>query len=1508
MAPDHTERSLLAPLEAAPTDPPTVPPRVPPTVPPTVSGGPLPLTHWAAARFPNPPKHLDAILQAAAETLVRQAPLGFEFHLDGSSRTDVSVMTNGVPGRHLTAGSAHYLLGEHDIAEYDVINGVPVLAGTFHQVLEATHGESLAWLGRPILASVMTGRGGNLRLIVRIPDQETLATFAAQLPGLGIPPAAAAMLSRAGDLITSPRSLRLGLEYLPAQDRLGPRLGLEVMVDPGQWDVYPTLTALGVASEVQDRLRKAMATIPGSRGLRPAFPWAPIRREHLSATHISLAWTGAAPVAKVYFLAGSAPEPDPDTLADYSSWTQGEPWRSRIEWAGRQLPLLEPTPGEEAGVAGWTAVVDPHGLGLAAARWELDALSPARAQVAVSDRAELQQDAPAWWPWYQRARDILAERATVPGDWLGAMERSLPPDARKIPFAHLFAPLAEAWRELLDPPAGADSGVDPGPRAEPNARAEQARAAARELAAEPAQDLTAEPAQDLQLWLLRRLSETCAPAIAELRTSEWTFGQRLAAAIGEEPTAAPREGYAAFCQHLQADQLRPLQREFPVLPRLIATVVRQWSESVAELLTRLDASRAEIARTLGVPADAPLLGIGTGAGDTHHDGRAVCVLRFAEGTIVYKPRDVGLERLYAEAVTLVNSASTLPPLLAPTALSCEDAEGNRYGYVAFVERRPVAGPAEMEQFYRNAGRNLALLYALGATDCHMENLIASGDQLVLIDTETLLEPVPHANPGAPEESGTPAPANPPAPPSPAPAPSSTLASVLQVGMLPGWIWMEGARACLDISALGVPARPNAVPGRGWRAVNTDLMAPGHVRRTLPHPDCLPTPPGATPDFHAHLPAVLAGFQDGYRSVLTARPELRTLLAQASPARRRLVRRPTYVYASLLLKSLEPDSLRSHQARALTLEKLTRAYLTEEARAQWPAVRAEQAALDRLDVPYFFAPVDRGGVHWEDGFLDDAATTPTPLSAALEHLASLGEEDLAWQSALIQGAYAVRQMTYDRTSSDPRPATAPAGEDRLTVIRRCLTAIIAARRVTSGSSRWMGLRILPEEGKATLVPIGAGLYEGTLGVAIGLLEGARALARAGAEQSDPRSADASNADPRSADASNADPRSANAAREDMALIASARAAAAGALAPLLALPTQPLSAANAVITMEGLGFGGAGGLLRGLSFLRSRRHLTPEEVEPVESALLTALTPARISADRNLDLMAGAAGLIAPLCRLYSERGDPATRALLVAAAERLVAAQDPATGAWHTLPASAPLTGIAHGASGCALALAEAAVTLSDDRLLDAALRGLAYEESVFDAASGNWPDFRSDPASMPAGGSPPSSGKLDATDASAAGGEMAGAGTGEQTGVGALRFGQAWCTGGPGIGLSRMRLKDLLPDHADAQKWAGQEVVGGAVGKRTAILGGDHLCCGNLGLVAILRAQAEREGRPDWAEAAGVTESAVLARLGGGLPRSQLGAVEGGIPMPGLMTGIAGALVVLANPDDSGWVGSLLL
>ncbi len=537
-------------------------------------------------------------------------------------------------------------------------------------------------------------------------------------------------------------------------------------------------------------------------------------------------------------------------------------------------------------------------------------------------------------------------------------------------------------------------------------------------------DIAESARQDLRRGLLARLSDAAAPCLSALMWEAVPFGQQFLARIGPESVEQPRARYAEFCRVQVEGALTEVFTRFPVLGSVLATVVGQWTQAVTELLVRLGNDRGALADRFEIPSTAPLTHVEGSVGDTHNDGRSVCILTFGEGRLVYKPRSVALEDLYEQLLTALSRLTPQQPLRAATVLTRSELGGRDYGYVEYVTARPCATEQELRGFYHNAGRILALLHSLAATDCHQENLIAVGSQLVLVDAETLFDT---AAPTAARTSRS----------IELEASGADPASVLRVGMLPTWLWLEGRQMALDISALGAaPGEVDAlaVGSRGWRHVNSDAMVPGGGDTRAVHPQSLPTQVGVEGQLDTYLDTLVAGFEQTYRLVATElAPWLRAVRAQSTRLRRRTVIRPTYVYASLLAASVEPAALTSGPARGLVLERLTRAFLGAEASQVWPLVEAEQDALTRLDVPYFQVPLDGGWTEWLDGRIDD-----WPEGEAWSQVESrvdrLGESDLRWQVSLIRAS--VSASNY-RMSADPaagpriapqveRPRFGPAG--------------------------------------------------------------------------------------------------------------------------------------------------------------------------------------------------------------------------------------------------------------------------------------------------------------------------------------------------------------------------------------------------------------------------------------------------------------------------------------------------
>ncbi len=190
---------------------------------------------------------------------------------------------------------------------------------------------------------------------------------------------------------------------------------------------------------------------------------------------------------------------------------------------------------------------------------------------------------------------------------------------------------------------------------------------------------------------------------------------------------------------------------------------------------------------------------------------------------------------------------------------------------------------------------------------------------------------------------------------------------------------------------------------------------------------------------------------------------------------------------------------------------------------------------------------------------------------------------------------------------------------------------------------------------------------------------------------------------------------------------------------------------------------------------------------------------------DLDLMYGSAGAIAVLLSAFRQTSDQQLVEAALHHGDLLLAqAQNTSAGiSWVTFKDRPPLTGFSHGAAGIAWALLELFRVTSETRFRDAALSAFAYEQSVFDAERGNWPDFRSEPTG----------------------------------------FMNAWCHGAAGISLSRLRAWAILQD----KQWRSQaEIALATVQEQTGSMENCSLCHGIAGNADILITASLGLDRPE--------------------------------------------------------------
>jgi len=941
-----------------------------------------------------------------------------------------------------------------------------------------------------------------------------------------------------------------------------------------------------------------------------------------------------------------------DSILDQRIRREGWSLHQRLKAAAHRDPVPNPTTNPES-LDRWRQLVAPDRPANFDKRLRWDDLSVVDALWCLDPPEQQIPPSPPWWPQLEALRQAGRDAAAV------GLHRLLADRGQQQPFVHVWRPVA-AWA----------------------LKALQHRCS--DLT--PRLELREDAWLDLSEVLLERLCNVADQALWELFNRRRTPGQMLLAHLGADGdgTGGPvHEAYDAFVVELHASGYGVLLEAYPVLGRLLAVVTELWLEGSEEMLRRLAQSRAQLADQFAIAEDAPLEAIQQGLSDPHRGGRAVAILRFGQGDearrVVYKPKDMQLDRSYQRFLLQLNAASILPPLRCLTVLSCDG-----YGFMEWVEHRCCMGDAELARFYANAGRTMAVLHLLGCTDCHFENLIACGEELLLIDTETLLEgdlrDLISEQGSIPDDRSA--------------LQTSLQGSVLHSGLLPHWLMVgAGRKRAFDVSALGVQPPPPEREQPGWVGLNSDGMMASHCLQPCTLPTSLPVGLGSAQRLTDFVEELCGGFMEQLREVIRLRPLLGDSLQQFMDLPRRLVHRPTRLYFTIQRQMLEPAALRTAVDHGLKLEQLSRSYvLAGEKPRNWSMFHAELIQMERLDIPFFEHRINVDVLPLPEGLAPIPGFVATSgLAVAQRRLEQLDAAEIHFQQQLVRGAIAARHLK-PLESSQPRLASdlclaVPEGGPRAlepAVYRQEAAQLAeqlwaAAIQDRNGRPEWLGMDLGGDGESFQFGLIGFPLYSGSSGIAL-------ALARMADDRNPSR---------------------------DMW-----RQRAWSCLAGLVELAERNSNDALFRFVRDlPYGIAGTGGLLVALQLLQ---HRGIADAGTLADRLIAQIKPERLLADEGVDVIRGVTGLIGPL--LCS--GHPRARDLADVCGERLLALQLD-NGGWSIDPVRRPLTGFSHGAAGMAAALATLAQATDQQRFQDAARRAVAYERSVYLGEQGNWPDFR---------------------------------------------------------------------------------------------------------------------------------------------------------------------------------------
>ncbi|TWP46795.1 type 2 lantipeptide synthetase LanM [Lentzea tibetensis] len=524
--------------------------------------------------------------------------------------------------------------------------------------------------------------------------------------------------------------------------------------------------------------------------------------------------------------------------------------------------------------------------------------------------------------------------------------------------------------------------------------------------------------------------------------------------------ATPSERFTYFTRTLD---LSGLLTRYPVLARLLYQAVRQAVEAHQELLRRFAEDRAEIVATLLDGVDpGSLVAVETGKGDAHRRGRSVTTLRFADGRrVVYRPRPIDLHAHFNAQLGWLSARTSIA--LRTVALVPRDG----YGWLEFAEQAPCADVTEVGAFYHRLGALLALLYAVDGTDMHFENLIACGDQPVLIDVETLFHPTLVVGDD--------------------PAALALASSVHRTALLPQM--MLGDNGIADISGLGGDRGATLpVDAVGWADPGTDRMRLIRTPASAAGASNRPRIGDHEAEPAEYQAALSAGFHAGYDAIVGHREELLALVRECADDEIRFVARPTQLYARLLDESTHPDVLRDPLDRDLALDLLWAESQDDELlRALVPH---EIGDLWAGDVPLVCSRPGSADLWTASGERLPDLLPCSGLDAVERKIAALGEVDRHDQQWLISAALASRPKPVEHRGGEPLSGqvtpTAPDAQRLLAAACGIADQILARAAIDGERMNWVGLELVDDRHWAVL-PMGAGLSNGYTGVALFLAQ-------------------------------------------------------------------------------------------------------------------------------------------------------------------------------------------------------------------------------------------------------------------------------------------------------------------------------------------------------------------------------------------------------------------------------------
>ena len=856
---------------------------------------------------------------------------------------------------------------------------------------------------------------------------------------------------------------------------------------------------------------------------------------------------------------------------------------------------------------------------------------------------------------------------------------------------------------------------------------------------------------DFRNWLANRLGNVMSQCLfIEYRT--YLLSNCEGVSLEADSVPSELENSTRYRQKFASEYLLPnlpqFFKEYSFLGRLVTTLISNWEAAITEFYDRIQKDESLISNQLLEDGSNPRITGIKPRGDPHNNGRQVLEVTFDSGERVAY-KPRNVGPEEAFSEFTDWVDETLPAI---TLESPSVINRDSYGWVEWVSTSDCESQMEVKEYYRRAGALIAICHALRFTDGHLENVIANRAMPQLVDLETILVPSDPFHAAFRSDS------------------LSTLIedSVLRTGF--------------------VPRYEPKVPGNGFNGFgsstaqieelqllhfsheSSDAIDLSFESEAKMQGDNLATVSNSEPEPEEYLDEIISGFELAYEHLLDNKT---TLLNPEGPlrsfkeARIRVVLRSTATYYRVISTVTSPEYLRTGLKFGCRCEELAEPLLANQHNGVlWDLYCSERRALTQLDIPRFSASATRTELGNRPAKSVDAFPE-SPMTQVKKRIDQLSKDDLDKQLYFLKIAYGETYVPSDEFGEHQMlqtdEFTVQSRDDVLELCNAIKTDVIDAAEEVDGIPQWYLRQGSPFEG-ARIRDIDDWIFEGRTGIAL--------FAAALYQQTD---------DPKCHE--------------------------------LLEKATSPVVTGLEAGYRDEVnigGYTGLGSLVYG--FLTISRISGSDYYLNQATRAADLITKTRIESDTKHDLLAGSAGALLSLLRLYDETGTEEYVRKARFAGEQLLASATERNGvmAWDTGSEGPPLAGFAHGTAGIAYALYELSQYTDEPQYRKNALESLKYENEQYDASHGNWGDLRPKTESD---------------------------------------FMVGWCHGRPGIGIGRIAMQEAGGSTVldRVKRDVGRAVANTIPGHLQSF---DHVCHGNFSSVELLLCADEQEAAAQLANA----------------------------------------------------------